>query len=320
MRIRCIAIGIILAFCACSALLAQECGSNLLPPAGHAFGEGESLCFSSEAPDGTDIGLLRLQGSGGQQAKMLFLPFYPDLDNGLCLPRIFFPWDRPEEFVIGYSEVWNGCITPQPYSLATSAVPAPNRILLSEVSFRRIGKRYYLRIVAQRLSDDASCISVSLGGIPLTISRYDHSGSSTTIESPLGKEKDLIRLGSGPPSLQLEDACTGSTFYSPPIPPGKEVQTGSHLSRSNSKVLSVGLTFIPSSGCEVIFYCWWSRAKGRWNLVNLPTYLDYDEAWGSEGHLPPSQRRIWKPGLMVYRLYDYCTGEFVGVSIPTGGS
>ena len=83
------------------------------------------------------------------------------------------------------------------------------------------------------------------------------------------------------------------------------------------KLTALGLVFVHHTGCEVIYYSWWDPSCGCWSLRNLPTYGKYD---GAKGYLPPSHRKIWKRGgLLVARLYDYSTGEFVGTSYPTGG-
>lgn len=298
---------------------AQECGSALSPPSGHVFKEGESLCFSSDSPTGTPLSLTYPVRTAGQQGVLLYFPFYADLDNGTCLPRKLMPWDQPQQFTVAYSELLAGCTSNYSYSLQTSGGVAPQPINVSEVSFRKKDKKYYLRIVCERLSDDSACASLRLGDVALSITRYEGSGQSTIVEGLLGKEADFVRLASGPPSISFEDTCAGKVLLSPPIPPGKGAMQSFSMTvdPTTHKVAALELIVVGFTGCEVIFYSWWDPACACWSLRNLPTYGKYE---GSKGYLPPSHRKIWKRGgYLVARQYDYCTGEFVGTGVPTGG-
>ena len=307
-----------LVFACGAAAAAQGFGSTITPPSGYAFHEGDSLCFSSTAPAGTVIVLSYPVGTG---ARVLYTPFYPDLDNGRCLPRKFIAWDEPQKFAVDYIEPSNHCETEYSYFLQTPGGPKPENIVLAEVSFRRSGKKYYLRVVSERLSDSPSCVTLSLGTTPLAITRYENSPQSTTSEALLGKEDYFNALASGPLALSLADTCSGKIHYTPALPPGKTFAGAAIVYiREEHKVLRLSLSYLPVTGCGVIFYNWWNPLTSSWDVINLPTYLDYDAPWDGIGRLPPSHRKLWKKGgWLVFRLYDYFTGEFVGINYPTGG-
>lgn len=231
-------------------------------------------------------------------------------------------WDPPQQFTVRYVDPIDGCATDYTYSLGTPGDQPPQGIGANEVSFRKKGNHYYIRVVCGALSQDPSCLTLALNGVQLPVTRYETSGQSTIIEGLIGKESAFVRLASGPPPITLQDTCTGKVLYSPPIPPGKEVMVSSSViyDASTHQVSRLGLSFIPWTGCEVTFYSWRAPDSRSWKYRNLPTYLPYDTALGGLARLPPSCRHIWKKGgLLVFRVYDYCTGEFVGALYPTGG-
>jgi hypothetical protein len=293
---------------------AQAPPAITIPVNGQVFTDSEQVCLSQVSPP-QRITKWMIESPSG--SGVLLYPSMADLDNGYCLPRHFLPSDASSTFSLTCCSAFAGCTEVECELLPSGDVPPVQPLVLSEVSFRKKDNKYYLRVVTAESVSASSCLSLTLGGQPLPIKRMKPSGLGTMVEAPLGYEDDFVRMASNTPELRLDDHCSQRAFVSRPIPPGKQTANYSLLVYNDRKgiVSRVGSYWLPLTGCEIVFYSWYDASAGKWAMVNYPTFLKYTEHHAPEGLLPHSYRKILKPGILVWRSYDYCTGEFTGFGL-----
>lgn len=287
------------------------------PQDGTAFTDGQTLCFSAEAPSSSPLTWVLW---GPLANGTVFSPYFSSLDDRFCFPGDVRPWDSPASFSLQVCGTGT-CSSTITCSMEPSQSQAPPLSLeLSEVSFRKKKSGFFLRLVIKETITNAACLELSLGGRSLALSKCEVVGDSTLIEAKIGSEGEFVQSCAGPPEILLRDSCSGSEFHPPALPNGKVAEAYCMIvyNAKKGRVLHLGSWWTPLTGCEVVFFSWYDPELGTWPFKNLPTYLKNAQAHDSSGYLPRSCRKIWKPGIIVWRVYDYCSGEFVGSSVTLG--
>jgi hypothetical protein len=283
---------------------------SIAPPDGHVFLDQDRLCLVGDAAPGrfSSWWIASPNGSGA-----LITPFIPSLDNGYCFPGQVEPWDSPVDFSLSYQVQGS-----EPRQVNCEIRPSdtetpPEEITFKEVSFTRKNNKYYLRLTVLGLLSETACLQVQLGESRLAITRNKASNGLTVVEAVIGKEDDFVHIASNTPAIALSDTCLARRSSQRFLPVGKYSWVGSMLAwnTSNQKVRSLGVWWTPLTGCEVVFYSWYDPTAGDWTIRNFPTYIKYNEHSDSTGYLPPSYRKVLS-GTIIWRAYDYCTGEFAG--------